>query len=454
MTRNNSLAVLVALVALTLAACGGGGGGVAPLASGTPPAPPPGNLALISSVQNVAVPPTNGTNGVVSVPGGTGTVNVAVSATAPVGTAALQSAVRSNGQSAGTRAAVGDSALVYVTISAPASATLNGVPGFALNLPSAPATSVFEALWNGAQWITVGKAGTVNGTTVTLAGSTTTQTVIPGAPLFVVAYEGVSLTGTQSNVIVDGGFETEGAAGSFAGATNGWSTCSYAHVDAGSNAASPSPIPAVSGKITANLISSTSASFTVGATPKPGSTATPAPVVTPGANGGSFAALTFTGTGADTSFARSATGANGICQTFVVPASGVLSLFVNEGGDESSGFGDQEATLFSGSQSALALAAPSPIPVFNELNANVPTATSSSAAYVKKGPFALTLAPPMGLGIAPGTTVTLFLGTFDDFPSNKFGEYMFVDDVSVMGFLPQAPTNGNALLMRSHLSGP
>src|ERR1700722_17582904 len=200
MTRNNSLAVLVALVALMLAACGGGGGGTTPVVSGTPPAPPPGNLALIASVQNVAVPPTNGTNGVVSVPGGTGTVNVAVSATAPAGTAALQSLVRSNGQSAGTQAAGGDSPLVYVTISSSASATLNGVPGFALNLPSAPTTSVFEALWNGAQWITVGKAGTVNGTTVTLAGTTTTQTVIPGAPLFVVAYEGVSLTGTQSNV--------------------------------------------------------------------------------------------------------------------------------------------------------------------------------------------------------------------------------------------------------------
>ena len=196
---------------------------------------------------------------------------------------------------------------------------------------------------------------------MTLAGSTAAQTVIPGAPLFVVAYGGVSLTGVQSNVIVDGGFETEGS----------------------SNAASPTPIPAISGKITSNLIATTSASFTVGATPRP----------------------------------RSATGANGICQTFVVPASGVLTLFVNEGGDESAGFGDQEATLFTGSQSALALAAPSPIPVFNELNANVPTATSSPAAFVKKGQFALTLAPPMG-------------------------------------FLPQAPTNGNALLMRSRLSGP
>jgi hypothetical protein len=335
-----------------------------------------------------------------------------------------------------------------------------GVPGFTLTLPSAPAAgTVFEALWNGAQWITVGKTGTISGNTVTLAGSSTAQTIVPGAPLFLVAYEGITLPGVQSNVIVDGGFETEGAAGAFAGATSGWAACSYAHVDPSGEAASPSPanpsptptlVPAIAtASITADLVSSTSKSFTVGATPKPGSTAspapTPAPIVTPAIHGGSFAALTYTGTGADTSFLKSKTGANGLCQTFVVPVGATLTMFVNEGGDEDAGFGDQEATLFVGGLSALAAAAPAPISLFNELNATVPSATSSPAAYTQKGPFALTEAPPMGFGITPGTTVTLFVGTFDDGPSNKFGEYMFVDDVSVTGFLP-LPGAGGALL--------
>lgn len=57
---------------------------------------------------------------------------------------------------------------------------------------------------------------------------------------------------------------------------------------------------------------------------------------------------------ADTSWAASTVGANGMCQTFVVPVAGVLTMFVNEGGDESGNFGDQEATLFSGGLSALA----------------------------------------------------------------------------------------------------
>jgi hypothetical protein len=431
---------LVALAALTLAACGGGGTSGSQQPFGAPPAPPPGNLALISSVQNVAVAPVNGASGVVAVPAGTGTINVAVSGTPPNGTAALQSIAR-NAQSVSTASTGSDTPLVYVAISASSSATLNGVPGFTLTLPSAPSGSVFEALWNGAQWITVGKAGTLNGTTVTLTGSTTSQTVTPGSPLFIVAYEGVSLAGVQSNVIVDGGFETEGAAHAFAGATNGWAVCSYAHPNAASTASAPTPVPAVTGTpITSDLVSSSSANFTVGATPKPTATPpvpTPAPTITPAIHGGSFAALTYTGTGANTSYGKSKTaGANGICQTFVVPVSGVLTLFANEGGDEEATDGDQEGTLFVGGLSALAAASPSPISVFSDLNATVPVVTPT-ATYVQKGPFALTLAPPMGLGIAAGTTVTLFLGTFDNDSSNTFGEYMFVDDVSLMGFLPQ-----------------
>jgi hypothetical protein len=214
------------------------------------------------------------------------------------------------------------------------------------------------------------------------------------------------------------------------------------------------PVPAVSpAAVTADLVSATSPTFGNGATPKPGSTSTPAPTVTPSINGGSFAALTYTGTGANVPYGVAKTGANGICQTFVVPVSGVLSMFVNEGGDESANRGDQEATLFVGGLSALALPSPAPIPVFNDLNATVPTTSSPNGPYVKRGPYALTLASPMGLGIAPGTTVTLFIGTFDNGPSNVFGEYMFVDDVSLMGFLPQAPTNGNALLMQARSSG-
>jgi hypothetical protein len=440
--KKRHLGALTALVALALAACGGGGtpGGFA-VPNGTPPAAPAGTLALISSAQSVAVPSTNGASGVVTIPAGTGSVNVAVSSSPPAGSVALQSAVRSvvtaslKPQSTGP-----DTPLVYVAVTASATATISGVPGFTLTFSSPPAGSVFEALWNGAQWITVGSAGTVSGSTVTLAGSSTTQTVTPGTPLYLVAYVGVTQAGVQSNVIVDGGFETEGAASAFAGATTGWAACSYTHPNTEATSPPATPNPQITGKITAVLVSAISPAFTVGATPKPTATpvVTPAPTVTPAVNTGSYAALTYTGTGADTTYGRSTNGANGVCQTFVVPASGVLSLAVKEGGDESGiTFGDQEATLFRGGLTALAGAAPSPIPVFAELNATVPTPTTSPAAYVKKGPFALTLAPPMGLGLPIGTTVTLFVGTYDNGSSNTFGEYMLVDDVSVLGYLPQ-----------------
>jgi hypothetical protein len=437
--RKHHLGALTGLVALALAACGGGGTSGFAVPNGTPPAAPAGALALISSTQAVAVVPSSGVSGVVSIPAGTGSVNVASSASPPAGTVALQSVKRIVTASLKPLSTGPDTSLVYVAVTASATATLNGVPGFTLTFASPPAGSVFEALWNGAQWITIGNAGTVSGSTVTLAGSSTTQTVTPGAPLFLVAYIGVTQAGVQSNVIVDGGFETEGAANAFAGATNGWAVCSYSHPNSESTSPPATPNPAISpGKVTAVLISANSPAFTVGATPKPTATpvVTPAPTVTPAVNSGSFAALTYTGTGADTTYGKSATGANGICQTFVVPVAGVLAMSVKEGGDESAGFGDQEAVIVNGGLSALA-AAPSPIPVFSELNATVPTPTSSPGAYVKKGPFALTLAPPMGLGISSGTTVTLFIGTYDNGPSNTFGEYMFVDDVSVMGFLPQ-----------------
>src|ERR1700733_6546713 len=86
------LGALTAFIALTLSACGGGN--TAPVPQGTPPAPPPGPLALIATTQNVQIPSTNGATGVVSIPGGTGTVNVAITSTAPSGSVALQSLVR------------------------------------------------------------------------------------------------------------------------------------------------------------------------------------------------------------------------------------------------------------------------------------------------------------------------------------------------------------------------
>jgi len=234
-------------------------------------------------------------------------------------------------------------------------------------------------------------------------------------------------------VLVDGGFEAEGAANA---TFSSWTPCSYPHPVTGGT-----PIPAIASGITTAVISASDPSFTVG------KASAPAATVTPAADSGTYAALTYTGTGAVTVTFPPATGpaypssggyppsgASGICQTFVVPQNAVLTLDVNEGGYESKvAYGDQEAMLFPGTISALATA--TPITVFEELNTQY--TTGYVASYVSRGPYALTAAP---YNLAPGSTATLFVGTFDTEPGVTYGEYMFVDNVSVFG-TPVTPSS-------------
>jgi hypothetical protein len=226
--------------------------------------------------------------------------------------------------------------------------------------------------------------------------------------------------------LVDGGFEAEGAANM---TFSSWTPCSYTHPVVGGT-----PVPAIASGITAAVISASDPSFTVGKASAPTATITPAP------DTGTYAALTYTGTGAVSVVFPPATapalapgpgypntGADGICQTFVVPQNAMLTLDVNEGGYESKvAYGDQEATLFAGTIADLNTA--TPIPVFDELNTQY--TSGYVASYVSRGPYALNMAP---YSLAPGSTATLFLGTFDTEPSTEYGEYMFVDNVSVFG---------------------
>jgi hypothetical protein len=173
------------------------------------------------------------------------------------------------------------------------------------------------------------------------------------------------------------------------------------------------------------------------------------------ASSDSNAALTYTGGQAVAAYygipspapsaliaAANLAGANGICQTFVVPVNAVLTLNVNEGGYEQAGDGDdQEATLFIGGISALS-GSPSPIPVFSELNAYYktspapnPSTSPNLSTYQPRGPYTLST---INAALTPGTTVTLFLGTYDNEPSYTYGEFMLVDDVSVFGNPVQA----------------
>ncbi len=231
--------------------------------------------------------------------------------------------------------------------------------------------------------------------------------------------------------------------------------CSYAHPDYAPNAPNPPPTPYPSaapiaqvspGLISSTIITTGSSTFVVGSTPNPanspGASPQPYAVITPTPYDGSYSALTFLGGDVAHVYGvghTSTKGANGICQTFVVPTNGVLSLYVNEGGDEGFGSGDQEATLFVGGVTALNN--PSPIPVFQDDNIQ-PSPAPAAGVWIQKGPYTLST---LNSALTPGTTVTLFLGSYTYSTSSyKFSEYMFVDDVSVSGI----PLSGTAATKR------
>jgi hypothetical protein len=245
-------------------------------------------------------------------------------------------------------------------------------------------------------------------------------------------------TATPANVLNDGGFES----GAFS-ATAGWTACSIPHPGPISTAVPPpapfAPVAAVN--VGAVIVSATSPAFQVASTP--------APATTPSILAGKFAALTYSGTAAQTVFPVAGGGktgpggANGICQTVTIPAGAQLSMFVNEGGSDTGlDFADQEADIIptTGPNAGVA------IPLFLELNdpgfagspetGGTPAGQTSTAGgtYLMKGPYNLTAAP---YNLAAGQSAQLFIGSFDSEPGASFGVYMFVDNVILTG--PSVP---------------
>jgi hypothetical protein len=232
--------------------------------------------------------------------------------------------------------------------------------------------------------------------------------------------------------LTDTGFESGGFAG-------GWTACSIPHAAPSSTA---TPFPAVSAAVVgAAIVSATSPSFQV--------TATPNPANTPAIYAGTYSAFTYSGTGAQTAYLNAAmsktgpAGANGICQTFTVPTSASLTMYVNEGGSDTGlNYADQEADIVTSGGTTTNL--------FFELNDPPYAGTDGATAggtWVERGPYALT-GPPYNL--TPGESVTLFIGSFDSYPSAKYGVYMFVDNVTVTGFATAASSKrGSAPALRT-----
>lgn len=110
------------------------------------------------------------------------------------------------------------------------------------------------------------------------------------------------------------------------------------------------------------------------------------------------------------------TGMDGVCQTVTVPASGQLSVWVNEGTSETStSVADQEADLLDSTGNVIAT-------LYSE--------NGNTNGYVQK---------TFDLSSYAGQTVQLFFGIYGSGSTSDYN-YVYVDDVSLVGASGSTPT--------------
>lgn len=405
--------------------------------------------------------PVGGYSGTVSISGPSGAspapVVVSLSTSAPSGPGPVLLTKRS------PQAAASPVPQVYITVTAGAGgATLASISNLQITLPAAvPAgQSLYLAYYDGTKWQPIFKAATlVSGTTYTFAGGPLTPNIVlaAGQSAYFSVYESTIPIGptptpsptpvpTPSNVIQNGDFET--------GSLAPWTACSYKHTPYAA-AVNPSPMPAAT------------------ATQPPDSSASPSPVIS-GSDLAPFVAVTaapanynpnnLTPPTVPTGNYSALTGSldaqinatTGICQTVTVPTSGILTLWVNEGGTAYNFYnGDQEAQILDSSGSTVLKT------LFVELNCYYdPTNFPGLPAYPTSGCFPSTYGGtsayvdwqggfwtergPYDLSSLAGQTVTLFLGVWTDqthIPAPlSYSNYMFVDNVTLKTGVAPSPT--------------
>jgi hypothetical protein len=186
--------VALVVVALTTAACGGGGGG------GSTPATPivtatatPAGTTITSSGSTLTAGGVTGISSSISV-AGSGSVNALETSMQPIGLPALQFAARAGSATTQSRkvAAVTNTPLVYVTITAATASSISGETGWNTMFAAAPTGSVYLAYYNGTAWQTLSGPATIAGTTVTFAAGTFSAPIAlaANASLFLAVYTG------------------------------------------------------------------------------------------------------------------------------------------------------------------------------------------------------------------------------------------------------------------------
>ncbi len=187
---------VIALVG-TLVACGGGNGGPStvypqPLGGGVSTA----TLAGATTNTSITIPASSGLGVGTVVLKGTGTVKATQSVSAPSGAQPLS--VKSLRNAAKLRANASDpnSAIAYVTVLATSTTSLAGFAVDVTPTAAAPSTTIYEAYWNGTQWVTFGGTGTLSQGVITFPSATLDPAVslTTGASFDVAVYTGDVLT--------------------------------------------------------------------------------------------------------------------------------------------------------------------------------------------------------------------------------------------------------------------
>lgn len=208
-----------------------------------------------------------------------------------------------------------------------------------------------------------------------------------------------------TNVASDGGFETEGAAGSYGASSSPWYACNNPNP-----AASETPNPKYSGDPTSSIQNLV-------------------------VHGGSWAGLAGSTTGEPN-------GGVGICQKVTVPASpSFLQFWVLAGGNDASKYIHQEAYLVGSSGTAVALTLPNS--AYTCTGLTVPSGAPTPLGSAKNNCTGTALTPGWVEENIPasqfsqlaGQTATLYFGAYGGaYPSGGtntkgYAVYMYVDDV-------------------------
>jgi hypothetical protein len=437
------LAAFTAVLAIGIASCSGPAqtNVVDPLPHG-PTLTPAGVVLSPSGV--------SGITSSITVAGSAGNLTASESSTPPGTLPVIASEARAAGkttQAVKPAAAVPNTALVYINLTALSSASITGIPASTFTFATAPSGSVFLAYYTGTAWATIGTAGTISGNTVTFGAATFSApiTVLAGASLSLAVYTGSVIVAptpaptpsptasatASAGPLADGGFENPSTAVTFGGTigSTGWTQCTVTTLTPGItftgglkgpvatgatySAATPPPVPGATptptvGTTPAAVIAAAGTTVGVG-TFSPVSTQTSVPV-----HAGGFAAQFGQ---VYNNFNAANYRYNGLCQKVTVPVTGAtLRGFAFEAGSESGSFTeDMIASLDAATSSTM-----TGIYWMENIEA---AATGTDTGYRAIGPITLT----------PGQQ-TLFVGQWTKSGSTGAtfdSSFWWVDDLSI-----------------------